>query len=111
MQRLYRIDTAHFTSLPVNLAEGDIVQLTIDRSGDSRKVQGTIAQILYDHIVVELDGRVQADCRYKFELQANRLVCRLELNALDIVRRHELAPLFFPSEAPKKRAWRKVEMM
>lgn len=111
MQRLYRIDTAHFTSLPVNLAEGDIVQLTIDRSGDSRKVQGTIAQILYDHIVVELDGRVQADCRYKFELQANRLVCRLELNALDIVRRHELAPLFFPSEAPKKRAWRKVEMI
>lgn len=112
MQRLYRIDTAHFTSLPVNLAEGDIVQLTIAQPGSSgNKIEGTIAQILYDHIVVELDVRVQADCRCQVKLQANRVVCRLELQALDIVRRHELAPLFFPTEAPKVTAPKSIQMI
>lgn len=101
MPRLYRIDTKQFTSLPVNLAEGDIIQLTVKTSGTNNTLQGTIANILYDHIIVELEDRVQANCRFQVKLQASRVVCRLELQALDIVRRHELAPLLFPSKAPK----------
>lgn len=109
--RMYRIDTAHFISLPVNLAEGDIIQLTIDSNdGAGTTVQGTIGQILYDHIIVELEAKLQANCRCQVKLQANRVVCRLELQALAIVRQQELAPLFFPSEAPVPTQQR-VEMM
>lgn len=112
MPRMYRIDTKHFISLPVNLAEGDIIQLTIENSngGAATTVQGTIGQILYDHIIVELEAKLQANCRCQVKLQANRVVCRLELQALAIVRQQELGPLFFPSEAPVL-AQQRVEMM
>ncbi|XP_065080288.1 putative helicase MOV-10 [Ochlerotatus camptorhynchus] len=102
MPRMYRIDTAQFISLPLNLAEGDIIQLTMPNSngGAATTVQGTIGQILYDHILVEMEVKLQANCRCQVKLQANRVVCRLELQALAIVRQQELAPLFFPSEVP-----------
>ncbi|XP_058465257.1 putative helicase MOV-10 isoform X3 [Malaya genurostris] len=101
--RVYKIETAHFNELPTNLAEGDIVKITVENSKDGRmELNGVIVQILYDHLIIELDEIVEANCRVKIKLLANRIVCRLELQALALVKRDELMLFLFPEQIPKE---------
>ncbi|EDS29302.1 potentail helicase MOV-10 [Culex quinquefasciatus] len=100
----YRIDTIHFNALPTNLAAGDIINLTlVDLNRGNIEIRGTVVQVLPEHLVVELEKKVEANCSCQVRLQVDRLVCRLELQALDLVRRDQVASLFFPEVPPTPR--------
>ncbi|XP_058829125.1 putative helicase mov-10-B.1 [Topomyia yanbarensis] len=100
--RMYQIETAHFNELPTNLAEGDVVKITVESpDGGCTDRNGVIMQILYDHFVIELEERIEANCRVKVNLQVNRIVCRLELQALAAAKRDELAQFLFPDQKPR----------
>ncbi|XP_039449839.1 putative helicase MOV-10 [Culex pipiens pallens] len=101
----YRIDTVHFNALPTNLAAGDIINLTlVDPNRGNVEIRGTVVQVLPEHLVVELEKKVEANCSCQVRLQVDRLVCRLELQALDLVRRDQVASLFFPEVPPTPRS-------
>lgn len=98
----YCIETTCFDDLPTNLSEGDFIKLTVCNSPeDFTDVEGVISQVFSDALVIKLEKKIEANSIAKVKFVSNRTTCRLELQALEFLRKHELSTYFFPDKPPK----------
>ncbi|KAL9702500.1 hypothetical protein quinque_006018 [Culex quinquefasciatus] len=101
--RQYRVELADFDAPLTKLSMGDNVYVTVEDPKKGRlELRGSLVLIQTDYLIIELNRKLEGECRGQVSLLPDRLICRLELHALDLVRRYQLAPLFFPEEAPKQ---------
>ncbi|XP_053685734.1 putative helicase MOV-10 [Sabethes cyaneus] len=99
--RTYRIETKYFDGLPANLTEGDNVTITVQCSQRaSVDFDGVVSQLMYDALEIELEEKIEAQSVAKVKFTSSRIVSRLELQALEFTRKHELSALFFPTKPP-----------
>ncbi|XP_058835561.1 putative helicase MOV-10 [Topomyia yanbarensis] len=102
-KRFYSLQLNQFSIAPRSLVEGDYVELSYTRPNKSLKtVVGVISQICANKVLFETEEPLKNDIKWCMKFNPNRTPIRMEYQALEIIKRHELSSFFFPSRpAPK----------